>query len=64
MLSTRELIAAGDEHLHQLDNIAQDDEPETITIDEDIVGLDHDGLVIWEFSDDSGDGDADVVDEW
>ncbi|KAG1778331.1 hypothetical protein EV702DRAFT_1220104 [Suillus placidus] len=57
-------LGLSDEHLHQLDNIAQDDEPETIRIDEDIVGLDHDGLVIWEFSDDSGDGDADVVDEW
>lgn len=67
MLSTGELTFAGDEHLHQLDNIARDDEPETTaSIDENIVGLDHDGLVIWEFSDDSNDGvsDAGVVDEW
>ncbi|KAG2339324.1 hypothetical protein BDR05DRAFT_977759 [Suillus weaverae] len=34
------------------------------TIDENIVGLDHDGLVIWEFSDDSNDSDTGVVDEW
>ncbi|KAG1801234.1 hypothetical protein EV424DRAFT_1474759 [Suillus variegatus] len=37
------------------------------SIDEDIVELDHDGLVVWEFSDfsDVSDGDADVpVDEW
>jgi hypothetical protein len=34
------------------------------SIDENIVGLDHDGLVIWEFSDDSNDDDAGVVDEW
>jgi hypothetical protein len=65
MLSTGELTFAGDEHLHQLDSIAWDDEPETMTsIDENIVGLDHDGLVIWEFSDDSNDNDAGVVDEW
>ncbi|KAG1722580.1 hypothetical protein EDB19DRAFT_1834964 [Suillus lakei] len=60
---TEELISAGDKHLHQLENLVHDDEPETTTsIDEDIVGLDHNGLVIWEFSDDL-DGDADVVDE-
>jgi hypothetical protein len=57
-------IYPGDKHLHQLDNLAHDDEPETTAnIDESIVGLDHDGLVIWEFSDES-DGNADVVDEW
>ncbi|KAG1738475.1 hypothetical protein EDB19DRAFT_1982912 [Suillus lakei] len=52
-------LGLGDEHLHKLDKIARDDEPETTTsIDENIVGLDHDGLVIWEFSDDSNDSDA------
>ncbi|KAG2154171.1 uncharacterized protein EDB93DRAFT_1239551 [Suillus bovinus] len=48
-----------------LDNLICDDEPKTTgSIDEDI-GLDHDGLVVWEFSDfsDVSDGDADV-DEW
>ncbi|KAG2131597.1 uncharacterized protein EDB93DRAFT_1255445 [Suillus bovinus] len=58
-------LGLGDGHLHQLDKIAREDEPETTTtIDENIVGLDHDGLVIWEFSDDSNDSDAGVVDEW
>lgn len=49
----------------QLDNLVHDDESETTaSINENIVGLDHDGLVIWEFSDDS-DGDEDLpVDEW
>lgn len=61
-------ICAGDKDLYQLDNLICDDEPDTTgSIDEDIVELDHDGLVVWEFSDfsDVSDGDADVpVDEW
>ncbi|KAG1887222.1 hypothetical protein F4604DRAFT_1675229 [Suillus subluteus] len=57
-------LGLGDKHLYQLERLARDDEPETTSsIDEDVVGLDHDGLVIWEFSDDS-DGDADAMDEW
>ncbi|KAG1844804.1 hypothetical protein DFJ58DRAFT_731076 [Suillus subalutaceus] len=56
-------LGLGDKHLHQLERLVCDDEPETTSsIDED-VGLDHDGLVIWEFSEDS-DGDADAMDEW
>ncbi|KAG1819634.1 uncharacterized protein BJ212DRAFT_1478874 [Suillus subaureus] len=57
-------IYAGDEHLHQLESLVHDDESETMSgIDKDIVGLDHDGLVIWEFSDNS-DGDVDEMDKW
>ncbi|KAG2126257.1 uncharacterized protein EDB93DRAFT_1257645 [Suillus bovinus] len=57
-------LGLGDNHLCQLDNLALDDEPETTaSIDEDVVGLDHDGLVIWEFSNES-DNDTNVVDEW
>ncbi|KAG1831396.1 hypothetical protein EV424DRAFT_1470126 [Suillus variegatus] len=61
-------LGLGDKDLYQLDNLICDDEPDTAgSIDEDIVELDHDGLVVWEFSDfsDVSDGDADVpVDEW
>ncbi|KAG1904187.1 uncharacterized protein F5891DRAFT_1184371 [Suillus fuscotomentosus] len=61
-------LGLGDKDLYQLDNLIRDDEPDTAgSIDEDIVGLDHDGLVVWEFSyfSDVSDGDTDVpVDEW
>ncbi|KAG1849249.1 hypothetical protein F4604DRAFT_1935046 [Suillus subluteus] len=55
-------LGLDDENLHQLESLAHDDEPEiTVGIDEDTVGLDHAGLVVWDFSD--GD-DSDVPDEW
>ncbi|KAG1722714.1 hypothetical protein EDB19DRAFT_1916525 [Suillus lakei] len=51
-----------DEHLDQLDSLVCDDEPDiTLGIDEDIVGLDHTSLVVWDFSDGE---DLDVPDEW
>jgi len=64
ILNTGADIYAGDKHLCQLDTLAPDDEPEsTSSIDENIVGLDHNSLVVWEFSNDS-DGDKDAVEEW
>ncbi|KAG1836109.1 hypothetical protein F4604DRAFT_1943658 [Suillus subluteus] len=51
-----------DQHLHQLESLARDDEPDiTLGIDESVVGLDHAGLVVWDFSD--GDN-SDMPDEW
>ncbi|KAG2132217.1 hypothetical protein BD769DRAFT_1666236 [Suillus cothurnatus] len=51
-----------DEHLHQLESLARDDEPDiTLGIDEDVVGLDDAGLVVWDFSDSDN---SDVLDEW
>ncbi|KAG2112122.1 hypothetical protein BD769DRAFT_1689849 [Suillus cothurnatus] len=50
-----------DEHLHQLESLARDDEPDiTLGIDEDVVGLDDAGLVVWDFSDSDN---SDVLDE-
>ncbi|KAF9231983.1 hypothetical protein BU15DRAFT_90769 [Melanogaster broomeanus] len=40
------------------------DEPNiSLGVDENLVGLDHAGLVIWEFSDEEG-GDSELEDEW
>ncbi|KAG1844036.1 hypothetical protein DFJ58DRAFT_717670 [Suillus subalutaceus] len=51
-----------DQHLHELESLARDDEPDiTLGIDESVVGLDHAGLVVWDFSDDDN---SDVPDEW
>jgi hypothetical protein len=59
-IQTNIYVADGD--LRQLESLARDDEPDiTLGIDENAVGLDHAGLVVWEFSD--GD-DSDVPDEW
>ncbi|KAG1718698.1 hypothetical protein EDB19DRAFT_1837675 [Suillus lakei] len=55
------------EHLHRLESLAQDDEPNvTLGINENAVGLDHAGLVVWEFSDgdDLDDNDSDIPDKW
>ncbi|KAG2099438.1 hypothetical protein BD769DRAFT_1394137 [Suillus cothurnatus] len=50
-----------DKHLHQLESLARDDEPDiTLGIDEDVVGLDDAGLVVWDFSDSDN---SDVLDE-
>ncbi|KAG2128767.1 uncharacterized protein EDB93DRAFT_1108909 [Suillus bovinus] len=51
------------EHLHQLDSLTDNDEPNiTLGIDEDLVGLDHAGLVVWEFSD--CESEDEMVNEW
>ncbi|KAG2030550.1 hypothetical protein BDR03DRAFT_1016990 [Suillus americanus] len=51
-----------DQHLHQLESLAHEDEPDiTLGIDESAVGLDHAGLVVWDFSD--GDN-SEVPDKW
>ncbi|KAG2125170.1 hypothetical protein DEU56DRAFT_759413 [Suillus clintonianus] len=51
------------EHLHQLDVLSSNDEPDiTLGTDENLVGLDHAGLVVWEFSD--CESDDEIVDEW
>ncbi|KAG1742101.1 hypothetical protein EDB19DRAFT_1827762 [Suillus lakei] len=60
-------IYAVGEHLHQLESLARDDKPNiTLGINENAVGLDHAGLVVWEFSDgdDLDDNDLDVPDKW
>jgi hypothetical protein len=42
--------------------LAQEDEPEVAVVGENnLEGLDHAGLVVWEFSDDE---DEAAVDEW
>ncbi|KAG0691847.1 hypothetical protein DFH29DRAFT_1074198 [Suillus ampliporus] len=58
-------LGLGIEHLNQLEGLAHDDEPEiTLSVDENI-GLDHAGLVVWEFSDGSDSDDAsDTPDDW
>ncbi|KAG2134218.1 hypothetical protein BD769DRAFT_1385810 [Suillus cothurnatus] len=49
-------------HSRQLDMLAQEDEPEVAVVGENnLEGLDHAGLVVWEFSDDE---DEAAVDEW
>ncbi|KAG1796186.1 hypothetical protein EV424DRAFT_1353195 [Suillus variegatus] len=51
------------EHLHQLDSLTDSDKPNiTLGVDEDLVGLDHAGLVVWEFSDCKSDDET--VNEW
>ncbi|KAG1879969.1 hypothetical protein F4604DRAFT_1891662 [Suillus subluteus] len=51
------------EHCHQLDVLSHSDEPDITTgIDESSVGLDHAGLVVWEFSD--CESDDEMVDGW
>ncbi|KAG1740216.1 uncharacterized protein EDB91DRAFT_1082173 [Suillus paluster] len=51
-------LGLGIEHLNQLEGLTHDDEPEiTLSVNENI-GLDHAGLVMWEFSDGSGPDDV------
>ncbi|KAG1897951.1 uncharacterized protein F5891DRAFT_1191262 [Suillus fuscotomentosus] len=51
------------EHCRQLDVLSHSDEPDITTgIDESLVGLDHAGLVVWEFSD--CESDDEMVDGW
>ncbi|KAG1800559.1 hypothetical protein EV424DRAFT_1474841 [Suillus variegatus] len=51
------------EHCRQLDVLSHSDEPDITTgIDESLVGLDHAGLVVWEFSD--CESDNEMVDGW
>ncbi|KAG1796277.1 uncharacterized protein HD556DRAFT_1431378 [Suillus plorans] len=54
-------IGLDTEHLHQLDILSSNDEPPDVTLgtDENLVGLDHAGLVIWEFLDCESDDEAD-----
>ncbi|KAG0699707.1 hypothetical protein DFH29DRAFT_877092 [Suillus ampliporus] len=56
-----------DEHLRQLESLAHDDKPDiTLSTNENAVGLDHAGLVVWEFSDgnDLDGNDSDMPDKW
>lgn len=50
---------ADESHSQQLDELVQEDEPDVG--DNYLEGLDHAGLVVWEFSEDE---DEAVVDEW
>ncbi|KAG2144401.1 uncharacterized protein EDB93DRAFT_1104965 [Suillus bovinus] len=55
-------LGLGIEHLNHLERLARDEEPEiTLSVDEN-DGLDHAGLVVWEFSDDSGSSDTSDAD--
>ncbi|KAG2353894.1 hypothetical protein BDR07DRAFT_1382721 [Suillus spraguei] len=58
-------LGLGVEHLRQLESLTRDDKPEIMlaSIDENVVGLDHAGLVVWEFSD-GNDSESDEPDEW
>ncbi|KAG2347973.1 hypothetical protein BDR05DRAFT_944937 [Suillus weaverae] len=59
-------LGLGIKHLNQLEGLTHDDEPEiTLSIDENI-GLDHAGLVMWEFLDGSNPDDmSDIPDaDW
>jgi hypothetical protein len=47
-----------------LDNLAREVEPDVVEGDHDSVGFDGAGLVVWEFSDDDGNGLAtEIVDD-
>ncbi|KAG1853232.1 hypothetical protein C8R48DRAFT_675899 [Suillus tomentosus] len=52
-------LGLDESHSQQLDELVQDDEPDVG--DNYLEGLDHAGLVVWEFSEDE---DEAVVDEW
>ncbi|KAG1818443.1 uncharacterized protein BJ212DRAFT_1479456 [Suillus subaureus] len=55
-------LGLDESHSQQLDALAQEDEPDVSVVEEkNLEGLDHAGLVVWEFSDNE---DEDVVDEW
>ncbi|KAG1829967.1 hypothetical protein EV424DRAFT_1343859 [Suillus variegatus] len=55
-------LRLGIEHLNHLERLTHDEEPKiTLSVDEN-DGLDHAGLVVWEFSDDSGSSDTSDAD--
>ncbi|KAG1764120.1 hypothetical protein EDD22DRAFT_979130 [Suillus occidentalis] len=56
-------LGLDESHSRQLDMLAQDDEPNALSLIEDtnLTESDHAGLVVWEFSDDE---DGHVADEW
>jgi hypothetical protein len=55
----------GASHHQELDNLAHEAEPDvTVEGDNNSVGFDGAGLVVWEFSDDDGGGVETVDDQW
>lgn len=51
-------------HHRQLESLVEEDEPD-VPVDGDVnlVGLDHDGLVVWDFSDNEDD-EISNADQW